>query len=60
MPLAVENLTPESSTEAIRDAIGRSIKQWMGEGREQKQCAAMAYSMARKATGKALGEGSQQ
>jgi len=60
VPLAVEGLTPESSLEAIRDAISKSIEQCINEGGEQKQCAAIAYSMARKATGKALGEGSQQ
>jgi len=60
MPLPAENLTPDSSVEAIRDAISKSIEQCINEGGEQKQCAAMSYDMARKATGKALGEGRQQ
>lgn len=56
MPLPVENLTPESSAEAINQAISDSIAQCMKEGgRDQAQCAAMAYDMARKATGKSLG-----
>lgn len=56
MPLAVEKLTPDSSDEAVRDAISASIEQCMNEGgREQKQCIAIAYSIARKKTGKGLG-----
>ena len=59
MPLAVENLIPESSTQAIRDAIGASIKQCMDEpnDRSQEQCAAISYSIAREKTGKSLDEG---
>lgn len=61
MPLAVDNLTTESTTQAIRDAISASISQCMKEGgREQKQCAAIAYSIAREKTGQSLGEGRQQ
>lgn len=61
MPLPVEGLTPDSSTQAIRDAIGASIAQCMKEGgREQKQCAAIAYSIARDKTKKSLGEGTQR
>lgn len=60
MPLPVEGLTPDSSMEAIRDAISKSIEQCINEGREQDVCAAMSYDMARKATGKSLGEGRQQ
>ena len=56
-PLAVENLTPDSPTTAIREAISKSIEQCMGEGKEQKQCAAIAYDIARDKTGKSLGEG---
>lgn len=56
MPLPAENLTPESNAEAIRQAISDSIAQCMREGgRDQAQCAAMSYEMARKATGKSLG-----
>ena len=57
MPLAVDNLTEDSSTQAIREAISKSIQTCMKEdGREQKQCAAIAYSIARKQTGKELRE----
>jgi len=55
MPLPVENLTPESSMDAIKQAISDSISQCMKEGKDQKECAAMAYDMARRATGKSLG-----
>lgn len=61
MPLPVENLTPESSIVSIREAIGESIAQCVREGgREQKQCAAIAYDIAREKTGKSLGEGTQR
>ena len=61
MPLPVDNLTPDSPTTAIREAIGQSIAQCLREGgREQKQCAAIAYSIAREKTGKGLMEGTQQ
>lgn len=54
MPLAVEGLTPASSTEAIREAISASIKKCMAEGKPQDQCAAIAYDYARDKTGRAL------
>ena len=57
MPLPVENLTPDSPKEAIKEAISRSIAQCVKEGKDQKQCAAIAYSYARDKTGKELGEG---
>ena len=58
MPLPAESLTPDSHNEMIREMISKSIEQCMKEGgREMKQCAAMAYSMARKATGKELNMG---
>jgi len=57
MPLAVDNLTPDSPITAIREAIGKTIEQCMGEGKEQKECAGMAYDIAREKTGKSLGEG---
>jgi len=60
MPLAVDALTPDSGLDAIRQAISESIKQCIQEGKDQKQCAAIAYSIARDKTGQALGEGSQQ
>jgi len=55
MPLAVENLTPSSSLEAIRTAISASIKKLMGEGKSQEDAAGQAYSQARDKTGKSLG-----
>jgi len=57
MPLAVESLTKDSSTQAVREAISQSIAQCVKEGKDQKQCAAIAYSYARDKTGKELGEG---
>lgn len=61
MPLAVDNLTKDSSIVAIREAIGKSIATCIREGeRDQKQCAGMVYGIAREKTGKALGEGKQR
>lgn len=57
MPLAVEQLTPDSPTQAIREAISQSIKTCMGEGKSQEQCAAIAYRYARDKTGKSLTPG---
>lgn len=60
MPLPVENLTPDSPIQSIRDAISQSIQQCMREGgRTQEQCAGMAYGIAREKTGKGLMEGRQ-
>ena len=56
MPLAVESLTPDSDQVAIKQAISDSIAQCMQEGgRDQSQCAAIAFEQARKSTGKQLG-----
>ena len=56
MPLAVESLTPNSSDAQIQKAISSSIQTCMQEGgREQKQCQAIAYSIARKKTHHSLG-----
>ena len=58
MPLAVENLTPQSHDPAIQEAISLSIEQCMKEGgKSQKECAGMVYGMARDSTGKELGYG---
>ncbi len=57
MPLPAESLTHESGMKEIRDAISASIKMCIKEGKDQKQCAAIAYSLARKATGKELNSG---
>lgn len=62
MPLAVENLTKESSMDAIRGAIDSSYSTCMdepaGEGESvaehQKRCGGMIYSIARDKTGKEL------
>jgi len=57
MPLAADRLTPSSTPEQVSAAISESIRQCMHEGgRKQNQCAAMAYSKARKATGKEVGK----
>ena len=60
MPLAVESLTPESGMDAVRDAISKSVEKCIAEGKDQKECAGMAYGIARDKTGKPLGEGTQQ
>ena len=58
-PLPVDSLTPESPADAVQDAISKSIEACMNEpgdvANKQKRCAAMAYSIARKNTGKPLG-----
>ena len=61
MPLPVNLLTLDSNDRDIQEAISQSIEQCMREGgKEQKQCAAMSYEIARKQTGKELGFGSQR
>lgn len=51
-------LNKNSSEEQVREAISSEIEVCMGKpGADQKQCAAIAYSMAREATGKALDYG---
>ena len=58
MPLAVESLTEQSNPEQIRDAISKSIEKCMQEGgKTQKECAGMAYGIAKDKTGKALDMG---
>jgi len=54
MPLKVEGLTPASSDEEVKGAISDSIAQCVREGKEQKVCVAMVYTMARGATNKGL------
>ncbi len=54
----MEALTKDSSEQQVRDAISSEIEHCMGKpGADQKQCAAIAYSMARESTGKALDYG---
>ena len=60
MPLAVEALTEASTLQATRDAISASIEQCIKEGKTQRECAGMSYSIAREKTGKELGEGRQK
>ncbi len=55
MPLAVENLNPDSTTDAIQSAISSSIAKLMREGKSQEEAAGQAFSMARERTGKDLG-----
>ncbi len=57
MPLAVDNLTPESSHQQIMDAISATIKKLMDEGKDQKAAAGEAYGIARDKTGKELNHG---
>jgi hypothetical protein len=65
MPLPVDRLTSNSSAQEIRDAISASIEQCMNEPipegykvkNKQEWCAAKAYSIARRKTGKSIGGG---
>lgn len=67
MPLAVDNLSPDSPEPSIRDAISKSIEACMSEpipagtdvdaAGKNKWCAAKAYSIARQKTGKGLDYG---
>ena len=58
MPLPAENLSPDSSDEAIQKAISDSISRCMEEGgKDQAQCVAMAHEMARRSTGRSLPQG---
>jgi hypothetical protein len=55
MPLAVDNLSKNSTMEQIRMAISETIKKLMEEeGKSQKEAAGQAYGMAREKTGKEL------
>lgn len=60
MPLSVESLTEDSTLQETRDAISASIEQCVKEGKTQRECAGMSYDLARKNTGKELGEGRQE
>lgn len=58
MPLAVENLTKNSSMAAIREAISKTIEYLIKhEGKSRKDAAGQAYGMARDKTGKELRSG---
>ena len=54
MPRATENLTKDSSDDAIKGAISKCISTQMGEDMKQEQAIAMCYQEARDKTGKAL------
>jgi hypothetical protein len=54
MPTPAEGLSQESTEEAVRDAISRTIQQLVSEGFEQEQAAAVAFEQARRATGREL------
>lgn len=54
MPTAAERLTKDSSEEQVKKAISESISMLVHEGRPQEQAIAIAYSQARKATGRSL------
>jgi len=57
MPTSAEGLTPDTPLPQVKAAISASIAKLIDEGYEQEQAIAMAYSMARKATGRELGKG---
>ena len=57
MPLAAENLSPDSSSEEIQQAISDSIATCIREGNDREQCAAIAYRYATDKTGKPLSRG---
>jgi hypothetical protein len=60
MPLPAEGLPSNANDKATQEAISASIAACMREGgKSQQECAAIAYSMARKSTGKELGKNSQ-
>lgn len=63
MPLAVDQLTPDSNDKEVQDAISLSIEACMQEPtpagedipNKQKWCAGKSYGIARQQTGKELG-----
>ena len=54
MPRATENLTKDSSDDAVKAAISSCISTQVKEGMPQEQAIAMCHSEARSKTGKAL------
>lgn len=57
MPLPVDSLTKDSSLQSTREAISKSIAQCVKEGKDQKQCAAIAFDIAREKTPHSLKQG---
>lgn len=51
MPLAVDSLTPDSSSENVQRAISESIVQCIREGGKREECTAQAHSIAERKTG---------
>lgn len=54
MPRATENLTKQSSDDAVQKAISSCISTQMGEGMKQEQAIAMCHQEARDKTGRQL------
>lgn len=54
MPLAVDALNENSTTDQIRQAISKTIETLMNEGKTQEEAAGQAYGQARQNTGKEL------
>ena len=54
MPTPSEGLSPDSSDDAIRKAVGDTVSMLVEEGFPQDQAVAIALEQARKATGKEL------
>ena len=54
MPLPVESLNENSQISQINEAISQSISQCVNEGKEQKECVGMIFSIAKERTGKTL------
>ena len=57
MPLAVESLSESSGEDQIKNAISKSIASCIKEGKEQKECAEIAFDIARNKTGKSIDYG---
>ena len=60
MPMPAESLTPQSTAEEVRAAISATIAKCVEEGGEQKQCTAIAFSMARRQTSGLIRQGLEQ
>ena len=54
MPTAVDNLTRDSSDEAVDEAVSSCIASEVRGGRQTDQAVAMCHEMARDKTGKEL------
>jgi len=54
MPRATENLTKDTTDDAVKAAISSCISTQMGEGMKQEQAIAMCHEEARSKTGRQL------